>query len=44
METTTTTTTAVPIEQQKYGKELADANRQEREVKRLAKLESQNQQ
>ena len=36
---TTTTTTAAPVEQPKHGKEKADALREEREAKRIAKLE-----
>ena len=37
--TTTTTTTSVPVEQPKYGRELADQLREERLAKRLDKSE-----
>jgi hypothetical protein len=41
--TTTETTTQAPIEQPKlYGKELADKLREEREAKRLERINSKN--
>jgi len=42
METTTTTTTSAPVEKL-YGRELADKLREEREQKRVARLQSSQQ-